>query len=267
MSVRLSRSGVDLDVTAPIFEAPGAAPPARTPLGDRIVAIAEVTLCSGFPTQLGLVVLLGVVGTAPESAAGQLSLSYIVVLSLADAALVLLLVWLLLRAHDERPLATFAGSRPTGREALLGLALVPAALLIATVAFGIMLRVAPSLHNVPENPLEALIRTPAAAVWFAVVAVVAGSLREEVQRAFILRRFEWYLGGGVAGLVVFSVAFGLGHLVQGRDAAVVTGLLGSFWGIVYLKRRSIVGPMVCHAIFNLSEIVIAYSVNAGERVP
>ena len=27
-------------------------------------------------------------------------------------------------------------------------------------------------------------------------------------------------------LVVFSVAFGLGHLVQGRDATVITGLLG-----------------------------------------
>ena len=114
----------------------------------------------------------------------------------------------------------------------------------------------------PENPLEALIQSPAAAVWFGVVAVVAG-LREEVQRAFILRRFEQHLGGAVIGLVVFSVAFGRGHLRQGWDAVVAIGLLGAFWGIVYLTRRSVVAPIVCHAIFNLTEILIAYRGNAG----
>jgi membrane protease YdiL (CAAX protease family) len=92
-----------------------------------------------------------------------------------------------------------------------------------------------------------------------VVAVVAGGLREEVQRAFILHRFEQYLGGAMVGLVVFSVAFGLGHLIQGQDAAIATGLLGAFWGIVYLKRRSIVAPVICHALFNLTEVVIAYN--------
>ena len=237
--------------------------PGSTRLGDRLVALGEVTLCSGFPTQLGLVVLLGVIGAVPVDATGQLSLSYVVVLSLVDATIVLLLVWLLLRARGERPLATLVGARPPRGEALLGVALVPVALLIATVAFGVMLQVAPSLHNVPENPLEALIRSPGAAVWFAVVAVVAGGLREEVQRAFILRRFEQHLGGAVTGLIVFSVVFGLGHLVQGRDAAVVTALLGAFWGIVYLKRRSVVAPIVCHATFNLAEILIAYSGSAG----
>ena len=247
----------------PVVEEPGTTAPAPTPLRDRLVAIAEVTLCSGFPTQLGLIVLFTLVGAAPVTAAGQLSLSYVVVLSLADAALVLLLVWLLLRAHAERPVAVFFGARGFGGEVLLGIGLVPAALLIVAIIFGIMVHVAPWLHNVPENPLEALIRSPATAVWFGVVAVVAGGLREEVQRAFILRRFEQHLGGGVVGLVIFSVAFGLGHVVQGWDAVVATGLLGAFWGVVYLKRRSVVAPLVCHAIFNLTQILIAYRGNAG----
>ncbi len=263
MSVEPSPSGLEPDISAGVFEAPGSAAPAGPQLGDRIVALGEVTLCSGFPTQIGLVLLLSVVGAAPLNAAGLLSLPYIVGLSLADAALILLLVWLLLRVHHERPVATFLGTRPAGTEMLLGVALVPAALLFAFIAFGVMEWVAPSLHNVPENPLEALIGSPVGAVWFAVVSVVAGGLREEVQRAFILRRFEQHLGGGVIGLIVYSVAFGLGHLVQGRDAAIVTGLLGAFWGIVYLKRRSIVAPVVCHATFNLTEILVAYSANTG----
>ena len=52
-----------------------------------------------------------------------------------------------------------------------------------------------------------------------------------------------------------SVAFGAGHLVQGYDVAIVTGLLGAFWGVVYLRRRSAVAPIVSHAGFNSLEIV------------
>ena len=262
MPVEPSPTSFEPDVGTPVLEKPDTAP-ARTQRRDRVVAIAEVTLCSGFPTQLTLVAILALGGATPLTATGQLSLPYIVALSLADAALVLFLVWLLLRAHGEHAVATLVGPRPAGREALLGLALVPATLLMVAVVFAIVMQVAPWLHNVPDNPMEALIRTPADAVWFSVVAVVAGGLREEVQRAFVLRRFEQHLGGGVAGLVVFSVAFGLGHVVQGWDAAVVTGVLGVFWGIVYLTRRSIVAPVMCHAVFNLTQILIAYRANAG----
>lgn len=227
--------------------------------GDRLAALGEITLCSGFPTQVGLVLLLSLIGAAPTDDTGQLSLSYVVVLSVVDAALILSLVWLLLRAHDEHPVATIVGTRPIGPDILLGMALVPVALVLVAVSFALISRLAPSLHNVPENPLEALIRTPAAAIAFAVVSVVAGGLREEVQRAFILHRFEQHLGGAVTGLVVFSLVFGLGHLVQGRDAAIVTGLLGALWGILYLMRRSVVAPLVCHSIFNLTEVFIAYA--------
>ena len=140
---------------------------------------------------------------------------------------------------------------------------MPAALVLVALTSTLLLQVAPWLHNVTENPLEALIDSPAAAAAFALVAVIAGGVREEVQRAFVLRRFETHLGGPVVGLILFSVAFGLGHLVQGRDAAIVTGLLGAFWGIVYLRRRSIVAPVICHAGFNLTEILIAYNLTAG----
>ena len=233
----------------------------RPTLRERVTALLEIILCSGFPTQLTLIVILALLGAAPIGNDGRLSLSYIVILSLADAVLVLALIWWLLRAHGENPISMLVGTRPAAREVLVGVLLVPAALLLAAVAFTIMLEVAPGLHNVPENPLEALIESPGNAVAFALVAVLAGGVREEVQRAFILRRFERHLGGVVVGLVVFSTAFGLGHLVQGRDAAIVTGLLGAFWGIVYLRRGSVIGPVVCHAGFNLTEVLIAYAVN------
>ena len=228
-------------------------------LHDRLGALFEVVVCSGFPSQLLLILLFSLVGLAPADDAGGLSLSYLVLLSLVDAGLVLGLVWVFLRAHGERPAALFLGVRRPLREAALGLLLMPIALALAALTFGVILQIAPTLRNVPENPLEALILAPGGLFWFAVVSVVAGGLREEIQRAFILHRFEQRLGGALVGLVVFSAAFGLGHLVQGRDAVVVTALLGGFWGIIFLLRRSVVAPVVCHAAFNLTEIAIAYA--------
>ena len=100
-----------------------------------------------------------------------------------------------------------------------------------------------------------LLQRPVDAWLFALVSVVAGGLREEIQRAFLLQRFDVWLGGGTVGIVVTSVAFGVGHLIQGVDAAVATGLLGAFWGALYLRRRSAVASMVSHAGFDLFQIV------------
>lgn len=236
-----------------VAPAPGFSTPRR-----RLAAAGEVFLCSGFPTQLTLVVLLGAFGAGPTDDSDALSLGYVVTLSLLDTALILWFVWLLLRADGENPAAVMVGGRRIGPEATLGLALVPAALLTVATVFAFLSRVAPELRNVPENPLAAFITTPAAAATFAAVVVIAGGLREEVQRAFILRRFQQHLGGAAVGLVVFSTVFGLGHLVQGRDAAIITGLLGALWGLLYLKRGSMVAPFVCHAGFNATEVLIAY---------
>jgi membrane protease YdiL (CAAX protease family) len=135
---------------------------------------------------------------------------------------------------------------------------VPLVFVALGIGFAILATIqlyAPSLHNVARNPLEELIRTPRDAWLFAAVVVVAGGVREELQRAFLLRRFELWLGGPRLGVIVTSVAFGAGHLLQGIDAAITTGILGAFWGVVYLRRRSVVAPMMSHSGFNLVQIV------------
>ena len=235
----------------------------RRPFNSRLIALGEVTLCSGFPTQLAVVLLLQFMGAEPSNNEEPLSLLYVIILSLVDGTLVLSLVWLLFRVHGEDPRAILFGTRPVGPEVLLGLMLVPLALFIVGISFTLISRFAPTLHNVVENPFEALISSPSTAVAFGLVAMLAGGLREEVQRAFVLHRFEQHLGGAVTGLVVFSTVFGLGHLVQGRDAAIVTGLLGALWGFLYITRRSLLAPLTCHALFNMTEVFIAYSGNSG----
>lgn len=221
----------------------------------RGTALLEVLLCSGIPTQIAVIGFLRTLGLGAQDAQGGLSIAFVMALSLADAVLVVGLVLVFLRAHRERARDVLAGRRPPAGEVAIGLALVPAAFIIAVLVLGAILSIAPWLRNVPRNPLEDLLTSDVNRLLFGLVVIIAGGLREEIQRAFILHRFEQRLGGAVVGLVLFSLVFGLGHLAQGRDVAIATGTLGAFWGAIYLWRRSVVAPAVSHAGFNVLEIV------------
>jgi len=222
----------------------------------RTIAAIEILLCSSLPTQVLIAGALGALGLSPQTPAEQLSLPFVLTLSLADSTLLIVLMVVLMRAHGDSPWRLWRGHRRLGTEVSLGLALVP----ITVVFVGLLLRAlqerAPWLHNVPTNPLETLAAGgPTEAAMMGVIAIVAGGLREELQRAFLLQRFERHLGGAAVGVVVLSTAFGLGHAMQGWDAAVATGLLGAFWAVVYLWRRSSVAPIVSHAGFNSIEVL------------
>ena len=186
---------------------------------------------------------------------GQLSLRFVVTLSAADTIILIGLMVMLTVARGERVSELWLGRRPLGREAGIGILLVPVVFILVVLLLSALMALAPWLHNVPTNPLETMAGTAAGAAVLAVVAIFAGGVREELQRAFLLRRFEQHLGGAVVGVVVLSIAFGLGHIVQGWDAVVTTGLLGAFWAVLYLRRRSAVAPLVSHAGFNTLEVL------------
>jgi membrane protease YdiL (CAAX protease family) len=218
-------------------------------------ALAEVVLTSGFPTQLAIGLLLVGAGLGVHAPDGRLSMTYVVTLWLVDAVLLLGLIVALLRLRGERLSMLLFGTRSNLREALLGLALVP---VVFGLVFGALVTVRlvwPDLHNVAINPFEDLIRSPRDAAMLSTVAVLSGGIKEEVQRAFVLRRFEQHLGGARVGLVIFSVVFGAGHFIQGWDVGVVTTLLGLFWGVLYLRRGSFTASAVSHSGFNVAQIV------------
>ncbi len=246
-------------VTTGDVPVPLAVPPspldAGPPVQRRLIAFAEIFLCSSLPTQLLLQVLLVQAGWTPTTESGAFSLSFIVTMSMLDTALLIVLMVVLTRAHGQSVSELWLGWRPPAREAMLGVALVPAVFLLVVVVLNAVRLAAPWLHNVPTNPLEQMARGGAMnAAAFGLVAIVAGGVREELQRAFLLRRFEQHLGGATVGVVVLSVLFGLGHLLQGWDAAIATGVLGAFWAVMYLWRRSSVAPLVSHAGFNSLEV-------------
>jgi membrane protease YdiL (CAAX protease family) len=218
------------------------------------VAVSEIFVCSGIPTQILIANALAVAGWVPPG--GHPSVAFVAAVLLSDTAIVVTLMVLLTRSHGESVRSLWLGRRPAFGELLLGAALVPVVFLVVAVLLTTLRAVAPGLHSVPENPLEALARQgPYASLLFGVVVIVGGGLREELQRAFMLHRFEQHLGGGTVGVIVLSIAFGLGHFEQGWDAVVTTGVIGALWAVLYRWRRSSLAPVVSHAGFNALEVL------------
>ena len=215
---------------------------------------------SGFPTQLFLLGLMTSFGMRMQTPDGLWSPVFISTLSMLDTVLVIGLVLLFLNSRRERARDVFLGGRPVGREAVIGIALLPIVFLLAVTVLAIIVTYVPGLHNVARNPLEDMMQNRRDAMIFGVVAMIAGGVREEIQRGFILHRFKHYLGGGVVGVILYSTVFGLGHVDQGWDVAIAVATLGGIWGTIYLIRGSIIAPMVSHAGFNLAQVVKYFTI-------
>jgi membrane protease YdiL (CAAX protease family) len=233
----------------PVLDAPRPPPPRPT-----WPTWVEILLCSGYPTQILLGQLLMLAGIAPLDAGGSLSATFVFILSIADTLLLLSLIVFLLVRRGERPSAVFFGGRPAAAEVRAGVLSFPVVIVVVVALMLAIRRFLPFLHNVPDNPLERLIGTGTSAWLFLIVVIVAGGVREELQRAFLLHRFRNDLGQPWMGLVITSLAFGLGHTLQGLDAAVITGTLGAIWGAMYLTRGSALASVVSHSLFNSGEL-------------
>jgi len=257
-----STSGLDLPDAA--LDAPPerlAGPPDG---GSRVSwwsAAIQVFLVCGIPTQLlilgGLVLARTPMGTDGSRLAldsSQISLQFFALSALLDTACIAILIRIFLLKSGEPSHRVLLGDRPIGLELGRGLLYLPVLWLLVIGVMSLLNTMFPSLHNVPTNPYAAYMDTPLDAGIFIVVVVLAGGVREELQRAFILHRFQ-HLGGAYVGLGLFSVAFGLMHSPQGWDAAIAVGLLGVIWGLMYIRRRSVVAPMVSHAGFDVVQVL------------
>jgi membrane protease YdiL (CAAX protease family) len=235
-------------------------PPA--PVLPRWAALLQVILVCGIPTQLVAATILALVVGMRLFDDGGIAFEFFATVSLLDTAMVAVLIRLFLVWSGENSSEVFLGKRPIKGEILRGLALLPVVFLAVTSIVLAIRTLAPWMHNVEKSPLEAFMRTPLDTAIFLFVVVLAGGVREELQRAFILHRFGQRLGGVNLGLLLFSAMFGALHVDQGFDVAVAIGLLGFLWGILYIRRRSAVMSMVNHASFNAAQVVQTVIVKA-----
>jgi membrane protease YdiL (CAAX protease family) len=87
--------------------------------------------------------------------------------------------------------------------------------------------------------------------------LIAGGIKEELQRAFILTRFREHLGGAGLGLLLWSIGFGAGHYVQGIQGVVIATIYGLIFGIVYILSRSLIAPIIAHSAYD-TVVLLAY---------
>jgi membrane protease YdiL (CAAX protease family) len=205
-----------------------------------------------------LLVSRGWLGFPATGRVADLNAWQLMVLVLAQNLLAVLSIILFLRLEGRSLSYLGFGRGSLRRELGLGLLLFPPILVLAVGAEMAILRFLPALHDVEVNPFLALLEGPGSLAALLAGSVLGGGLGEETVRAFVLRRFQTHLGSLWVGLVVWSLVFGALHLEQGMDKALVVGLLGFAFGLLFVWRRSPVAAMVVHGAFNATQTLAAY---------
>lgn len=174
----------------------------------------------------------------------------IVLHDLTLTALALYLVW-----RNGEGLAAIGWRRGgIAREALIGAALfVPMFMIVA------MIEVLLHAAGLPEPPPPSFLLPQSGTDYllsFALLVVVAVS-EETVFRGYLLLRFRQATGSRVAAVVLSSTLFALGHAYQGSLGILAVGAIGVAFALIYLRRGSLVAPMVMHFIQNCIGLLIA----------
>lgn len=214
---------------------------------DRGQALFEVFLVSG--------VLSSFIATLPfaiyshGSGMNLKSAPVVAGFVLLEAAITLLLLNLILKAHGEKLSGLGLRWVRWKSELRIGLAVVPFLFLLNGIIGVLFKHFLPRLFS-EHNPLVEIIHAPQDLVLFVIAGLLAGGIKEELQRAFILERFRAHLGGAWFGLVLWSIAFGAGHYVQGAQGTVVAGVLGFVFGVIYLVRKNLIAPIVSHGLYD-----------------
>lgn len=218
----------------------------------RWTSLLEIVLGLGFLTDSFAMALLS---RFPRFSNPLASVEALASFTLLSSLLLITVIAWLTRARGESLREICLGDLPPRREALLGVSLVPFIFLASFLIKSLARHVFPGIYSGEKNILEELMHSGKDWCLFTVVALVAGGFREELQRAFVIRRFAssgW--GPAWLGAALFAAYFGYGHRLQGADEAIIAGILGLVWGLIYARRRNIVANAVSHGLYDALEL-------------
>ncbi|MBP7866387.1 MAG: CPBP family intramembrane metalloprotease [Acidobacteria bacterium] len=231
-------------------------PPARGPRPPALVGLLEIVLVSGLLTDFLVAVLVAsLFGVHVRDLSPNTVLLFAVMMT--STVVIVFIAWCLQVIHPEEPRLALPLPPPRGllRETGFCLAVLPGLLVLMVVLKLLFAWVLPGAVP-PSNALLDSIGGPLDLVLFLVSSVVAGGVREEVQRAVIVLRGEVCFQAPLATLLIWSVIFGLEHRVQGWDAVFSTAVLGFVFGVIFLRRRNLYAPFLCHALFNVTVLLL-----------
>jgi len=174
-------------------------------------------------------------------------------LALTNTIVTLAFVGLFLLLGKERPRDIGFRGEQFWRQLLIGSSFGLALALVDHLAIGnLMKALLPETFNEGMRMLAEFMGKINIVVWF-LAAVFMGGFIEELQRLFIITRFERCFGtvGIVIALVMESLLQGAGHAYQGPERSFIYIFIGLAFGLVYLRKRSAVEAMACHAVYDL----------------
>ena len=225
----------------------------------RLAALAEIFLVSGIATDFLALVLLSACTGFPVGQITRHSWTLFLLMMISTSLIIALAVLMqrLSTGHADlkiriRPPKGFAVE--TG----ICLLLLPG-LFVLTVALRWAVESVFPSTALPVNPILALLQTPGDLALFLISGVVAGGLREEVQRAFIIVRGKGVFRAPLTVLAIWSVVFGLSHHVQGWSAVIVTAVLGFCLGLIYIWRENLYASFLSHSLYNVAVLLLAWT--------
>jgi len=92
--------------------------------------------------------------------------------------------------------------------------------------------------------------------WFVPVAATAAICEEFLYRGFALTQVTALTGSVAAGVLVSSIAFGLGHAYQGRIGMTGTALTGVLYALLFVLGGSLWPCMIAHFLQDIAGAAI-----------
>ena len=221
----------------------------------RLRAVFEILLISGLVTSFLASLIMAAIFGRDRLVILDTNANFLVTFLLLESAATFAILWILIKTHRETLPDLGLRKMQWKTNVLLGLLLAPLLLLINGVVSMVFHLFLPQ-YALERNPLTDTIQSPGQLALFILAAIIAGGIKEELQRAFILRRFQHHLGGSTIGVIVWSLVFGVGHYVQGAQGIFVATVYGFILGIFYLTRGSLIGPITAHAVYDTLALLL-----------
>ena len=168
---------------------------------------------------------------------------------------------LALWASQERSWQLLGMVQPRGWRLGLGIGIVLAAAALLTLQLWSVLRL-PTERRIAARPklgsLQFMLpHTAAEEAWFVALSLTAGFCEELLYRGYLPWFFAPWLGR-VGAMAVVAIAFGLGHIYQGRKGAIRATIAGFVMAAIALLSGSLIPGMIAHALIDIGSGTVGY---------
>lgn len=99
-------------------------------------------------------------------------------------------------------------------------------------------------------------------IFILIMWVTAAFGEEFFYRGYLMKKLAKLFGGKVdswfLAAAVTALYFGMAHLYQGWSGIITTGLIGFVFGLIFMKERNLLLPILIHGLYDMIGITLIY---------